>query len=465
MLQYKLNVVLVYGLLLTAMGSISTRPAQAQQSRYAGQNGESRTIFLDLQQPLFLNLSGTDGAAGADAARPNSNKHNLWDISKYSPWNTNNNDDDDDDKYDKHHPSNNSSQCHNSDVGTAAKDITMSNGSSGLSGSNGGNGGNGGDLTIYYQNRSDLRQVLVDSSPGRGGSGGRGSRGTRGCECPVSSWKVNDKTYTCKSGHRGSRGSNGSYGRNGTMGQLRLIAGKNAIAGDNPLYAAPLSTISSQTIPLTLNRWSKQSGALGLLQVNSKISDEYLEYRDRLEKTATVKWNAKSGLNEYGTQPTTVRLQENGEVGFEFKDLELWSVVEQIDTSKGAAININAVVHQRDVTKLTAGISDKRDRDFTLALIDSGAKSDLVGTQFSVKVKMGGGIPNRLGNGETYYEGIVPSNLVTRDYNRFVLNLGALPVSSDTFKTGNDVQVEVKAVRSLGNRSTTQTIDWSGSVY
>ena len=54
MLKSKLNVVLVYGLLLTSMGSISTRLAQAQQSRYAGQNGESRTIFLDPQQPLFL---------------------------------------------------------------------------------------------------------------------------------------------------------------------------------------------------------------------------------------------------------------------------------------------------------------------------------------------------------------------------------------------------------------------------
>ena len=156
MLQSKLNVVLVYGLLLTIMGSILTRPAQAQQSHPAGQNGESRTIFLDSQQPLFLNLSGTDGASGADAARPNTHKNNLWDISKYSPWNTNNNDDDDD-RYDKHYPSNNSSQCHNSDVGKAAKDITMTNGSSGSSGSNGGNGGNGGDLTIYYQDRKSTR--------------------------------------------------------------------------------------------------------------------------------------------------------------------------------------------------------------------------------------------------------------------------------------------------------------------
>lgn len=461
-LKSELNIVLIYGLLLTAMGSILSSPAQAKQYGYTGQNGESRTIFLDPQQPLFLNLSGIDGAPGADGARRNSDKYNSW--------NTNDRDYDDydeHDKYNKHYPSNNSSRCHNPDVGKAAKNITMANGESGLAGSNGGNGGNGGDLTIYYQNRSDLRQVLVDSSPGRGGFGGRGTRGTRGCGCPVSTWKVNGKTYTCKPGYRGSRGSNGFDGSNGRMGQLKIIAGKTAIAGDNPLYGAPLSTISSQTFPLTLNRWYKQSGALGLLQINSKISDEYLEYRDRLEKTATVKWNAKSGIDNYGTQAATVQLQENGEIGFEFKDKDLWSVVEQIDTSKSAVMSINAVVHQRDVTKLNPGISDNRDRKFTLAVIDSAAKSDLVETQFSVKIKSGSGngVPNRSGNAETHYEGVLPNNLVTRDYNRFILNLGALPVPSDTFKTGNDVQVEIKAIRSLGNRSTTQTIDWSGTVY
>ncbi len=454
MLKSKLNAVVIYGLLMAAMSYVA--PAQAEQSGYDGQNGDSRTIFLDPQQPLFLNLSGTDGAPGADGARPNSNRYDSW-----------NNNDDNDDNYNRHYSSNNSSRCHNSDVGKAAKNITMANGESGLSGSKGGNGGNGGDLTIYYQNRSDLRQVLVDSSPGRGGSGGRGSRGTRGCECPVSSWKVNDKTYTCKPGHPGSRGSNGSNGSNGNMGQLRIIASKTAIAGDNPLYTESLSTIAAQPISLTLNRWYKKSGALALLQMNSKISDEYLEYRDRLEKTAIVKWNAKSVIDNYATQATTVRLQENGEIGFEFKDKELWSVVEQVDTSKGAVMSINAIVHQRDVTKLNPGISDNHDRKFTLAVIDSAAKSDLVETQFSVKIKSGSGngIPNRSNNAETYYEGVLPKNLVTRDYNRFVLNLGALPVPSDTFKTGNDVQVEIKAIRSLGSRSTTQTINWSGTVY
>lgn len=459
MLKSKLNSVLIYGLLMTAMSSAA--PAQAEQSGYDGQNGASQTIFLDPQQPLFLNLSGTDGAPGANGARPNSNRYDSWDN------NDRDDDDDDDDNYNRHYPSNNSSQCHDSDVGKAAKNITMASGESGGNGGNGGDGGNGGNLTIYYQNRLDLRQVLVDSSPGRGGSGGWGSRGTRGCECPVSSWKVDDKTYTCKPGHRGSRGRNGSDGSNGKMGQLRIIAGKTAIAGDNPLYAASLSNISAQPISLTLNRWDKKSGALALLQMNSKISDEYLEYRDRLEKTAIVKWNAKSVIGEYATQAATVRLQENGEIGFEFKDKELWSVVEQVDTSKDAVMSINAVVHQRDVTKLNPGISDNRDRKFTLAVIDSAAKSDLVETQFSVKIKSGGGngIPNRSNNAKTYYEGVLPNNLVTRDYNRFVLNLGALPVPSDTFKTGNDVQVEIKAIRSLGSRSTTQTINWSGTVY
>lgn len=484
-LKSKFNTVLVYGLLLATMSSTVTRPAQAQQSPYTGQNGDSRTIFLNPQQPLFLNLSGTNGAPGFDGARPNRDKYNQWntndrnypidryrdeyDYDRYGDYNKYSDYDryGDYDEYNQHYPSKNSFQCDNSDVGKVAKNITMANGESGNNGSNGGNGGNGGDLTIYYQNRLDLRQVLVDSSPGRGGSGGRGSRGTRGCQCPVSSWKVNDKIYTCKPGYRGTRGNNGADGSNGKMGQLRIIASNTAIAGDSPLYAASLSKIASQPIPLTLNRWYKQSGALALLQMNSKISDEYLEYRDRLERTATVKWNAKSVIDDYATQAATVRLQENGEIGFDFKDKELWSMVEQVDTSKDSVMSINAIVHQRDVTKLNPGISDNRDRKFTLAIIDSAAKSDLVETQFSVKIKSGSGngIPNRSGNTETHYEGVLPTNLVTRDYNRFILNLGALPVPSDTFKTGNDVQVEIKAIRSLGSRSTTQTIDWSGTVY
>ena len=50
-------------------------------------------------------------------------------------------------------------------------------------------------------------------------------------------------------------------------------------------------------------------------------------------------------------------------------------------------------------------------------------------------------------NSTTQYEGVVPANLVTRDYNRFVLNLGALPVDADVFKTGAELEIEITAAR------------------
>ncbi len=424
------------GSLLLAMGH-AVGPVEARQ------DGPSRTIFLESRpSPQSIDLSGSDGYAGADGK---SRSH-------YG--------DDDDDS---------TTSCSNHEVGKAAKNITMSSGANGEAGGNGGPGGNGGNLTIYYQNRSDLKQIFVDASPGRGGPGGRGGRGSRGCRCPQSDWKVDGKTYHCTNGKRGSRGLNGSPGADGRMGQLRLIAGTTPIAGDNPFSRMTLEKLATSTKPisLSLNRWDRQRGALSLLQANSRIDDEYLEYRDRLEKTATVQWRSKSALSDYGSQLASLTLQNNGKIGFEFDDQQLWSVVEQVDSSKGTAVAIDAVVHQRDALRLTPGITDQRDRNFTLAVIDSGAKSDVVSTQFAVTIKTSNsyGRPGAFGNFTTHYEGVVPAAAVKRDYNRFLLNLGSLPVPEDTFKTGNDVEVEIKIVRSLGSRSATQTIDWSGTVY
>lgn len=437
MLISQSKAVWICGLLLTLVGQTIALPANA------GQDGGDRTIFLEPRQSMSLDLSGSngsDGADGADAYR-----------------------DDDDSK----HGSTSSSQCNESDITKQARNVTMSHGEAGEAGGNGGNGGDGGDLTIYYQNRSDLSQVFVNSSPGRGGTGGKGGRGSRGCKCPVSSWKIEGKTYHCTDGKRGARGSNGSPGADGTIGKLRLIAGTTPIAGDQPQVRTSFEKLAeSKIIALSLNQWNERSGARSLLQFNSKINDQYSEYQGRLEKTATVQWQSKSSLSNYGSQTAAVTLKQDGKIFFGFDDQALWSVVEQVDSPKGTAVAVKEVVHQRDALKLTPGITDKRDRDFMLAVIDTGAKSDIVGTQFSVKIKSvaNNGRPGSFGNETTQYEGVIPATAVKQDYNRFLLNLGSLPVPEETFKSGNDVAVEITVVRSLGTRSASQTIDWSGTV-
>ncbi len=365
--------------------------------------------------------------------------------------------------------------CPSTDT-TEAKDVTMPSGASGPNGGSGGNGGDGGSLTVYYQNLSDLRTIFVNAQPGRGGRGGFGGPGEKGCKCPRSEWKVGDKTYKCTHGSRGSAGNDGAPGRSGQIGKLFLIRGLQPIAGDNPNRRQTLNQLLQTPQNLSLNRWDAKPGARSLLAQGSTIDETYQEYRDRLEKIVRLNWTASSNVNEYASNTATVKLQHSGEIAVEFDDQQLWTVVKQSETPvKTPAktpvppiteVSIVSMVHQRDVTQLTPGLSDKRNQAFTLNLIDSAAKSDVIETQFRVRVRSIGSFGRAgFGAATTEYDGALPANLVVRDYNRFVLNLGGLPIDAEVFRAGAELEVEITATRSLGSRSTQQTIHWSGSVY
>lgn len=242
-----------------------------------------------------------------------------------------------------------------------------------------------------------------------------------------------------------------------------------------------LSTLLQASPTLSLNRWDYKFGALGLLSQGSLIDNQYQEYRDRLEKTVKLTWNAKASIAEYSSQTAQLSLQNNGTIDVAFADPQLWSVVQQSEapanpinkpsdnptTAVTTTVAINSIIHQREVTQLTPGITDKRDRAFTLNIIDTAGKSDLLETTFIVRVRSIGsnGRWGGFSTSTTHYEGAVPANLVTRDYNRFVLNLGALPVNAEVFKAGAELEIEITAQRSLGTRSIKKTIDWSGTVY
>lgn len=66
---------------------------------------------------------------------------------------------------------------------------------------------------------------------------------------------------------------------------------------------------------------------------------------------------------------------------------------------------------------------------------------------------------------KTEYEGDIPNELVTRDYNRFTLALGKLKIPDEALRPGINVNIEVVATRSLGIRSAKQTISWQGAVH
>ena len=467
-------------LVSSVIGSV-VAPTIAHAEPTPGQNGrsgESKAIFLPKPERIQLDLSGTDGVAGYSYSSGNGVIPTLIGglVSSVLP---------------KPHP--HEHKPHDPHHQTGDNTGKQADGAAGRNGGNGGNGGDGGSLTVYYQDLSDLKNISVISKPGQGAPGGYGETGHPGKICahhPEKSEghrpdrkhdkkqdKKPDEKSSCTDGNKGANGHDGSRGKDGSIGQLFLIKGQQQIAGDVPRANGSLAAFLNTPQALSLNRWESKPGALGLLAQGSVIHPIYQEYRDRLEKTAKVTWNAKANVADYSGQTARLSLQNNGAIDVAFDDSQLWTVVQQSEAPAKPSdkpndkpttlVAINSIIHQREVTQLTPGITDKRDRAFTLNIIDTAGKSDLLETTFNVRVRSIGsnGRWGGFSNSTTQYEGAVPANLVTRDYNRFVLNLGGLPVESDVFKAGAELEVEITATRSLGSRSTQKTIDWSGTVY
>ncbi len=443
-------------LLLTVLSSVLLYPTIVHaddqiQPGQSGRSGESKTIFLSKPESIQLDLSGTDGADGESFG--GGWLGNL--IGSVIGGAIERQNERDQQKAAERYPN----------TGTVHPNVESQSATSGRDGGNGGNGGNGGTLTVYYQNLNDLKNVQVIAKAGKGGRGGSGGAGTPGTSCTPA--KEANQPPICTKTAAGSKGSDGRAGRDGTLGVLRLVKGTVAIAGDNPTVQQTLQSSLQTPIALTKNRWDEKPGALGLLASGSVMDDRYFEYRDRIEKQVNVAWNASEPISGYSNQPVQVTLGDSGAIGFEFTNPQLWTVIQQSEKSDKTQIAIRQIVREQEVTQLTPGITNKSDRSFSLNVIDTAAKSDVLNTQFSVRVRSVSST-GRSGFGAgatTVYEGVVPANLVTRDYNRFILNLGGLPIDSDVFKVGADLEVEITATRSLGSRSIQKKLDWSGTVY
>ncbi len=403
----------------------------------SGQNGESKIIFSD-SSPLNLNLSGQDGSDGGDGSHGS-----------------------------RPHCSHKS--------GGGDSDIHAENGGRGGNGGSGGNGGNGGDVTIYYENLNDLRSILVTSRGGDGGRGGRGGYGTQGCDCHTDSWekkickgtpgspdyKCETKTYRCHRGHSGSNGSDGYSGKKGRLGILSIVKGKNPIPGDNPSVDLSLASLKGQEISLSKNKWFTRSGATGLLANGSIINDEYREFNERLEGKFQLIWQDKQPLPSDDRNNLKLTLQDNKQIDVAFPK-DLW--VDGKATVEGNLTKyiVAAAVRREDVTKMAVSGFESADKKLNLQLVDLAAKSNILQTKFRVTYRAK---TRDKGFGDEYEKSFdLAPELVTRDYNRFILALGKLSIPSEYLESGTDVEIEVEAIRSLSGREAKQNILYKGEI-
>lgn len=136
---------------------------------------------------------------------------------------------------------------------------------------------------------------------------------------------------------------------------------------------------------------------------------------------------------------------------------------QQGDTAQFVVAN---VILRKEATQLKRADFSGSGSELSFALIDSAGKSDLIATQFRIKYKTSNSGDRFRADYDyrTRFEGNIPAELVSRSNNRFVVNIGKLPIEPQYLKTGLPVEIELVATRSFAGRSAEQKIEWRGEI-
>lgn len=401
-----------------------------------GSDGASKTIFAN-GTPVNLDLSGQDGRDGRDG-RDASSPH-----------------------------------CGHLDYGKN-KDVHATNGKNGGNGGSGGSGGNGGNLTVYYTNLADLKNILIRSRGGKGGIGGRGGNGSNGCDCHEDSWEVETckgtpgtpehkcktKTYHCHDGADGRDGADGGNGKSGNLGILSIVRGNQELQPDRPTMKLPISQLENKSINLSKNKWNTRDGAFALLAPGSIIAEQYREFERRIEGEFQLDWQDRKSAASFADQTVTLSLNDDQQVKIDFSE-DLWVSGNYVTQNQSTKYNLVYAIRRQDVTKLKVADFDGSGKNVNLKIVDLGGRADLLQTAFTVKFSTQNG--ERLYD-RTEYKAKIPSELVTRDYNRYIIALGKLAIPDRALEPGVEVEIELTATRTLGERSAKQTINWKDSI-
>ena len=305
------------------------------------------------------------------------------------------------------------------------------------------------------------------SSGGYGGRGGDSGRCGRGCACPSFIYGGDsDKKVSCRNGQDGRSGRVGENGKDGENGMLFLVMQGKDLRSDKPTATISMASMAQSTpINLSNNLWKSNSGAGNLLAPSSIVTDTYQEYIKRWEKTVVPQWKESQPVSDFKEQEIGLELTEQNKLNITYPE-EVWLDAEIADTEQKTSLIINHAVAKDDTTELTRGlVSGSRD-DLVFTVIDEARKSDILDTKFKIEYRTSGDRFTDSSDSVSYktrYEGIVPAATVKKDGQRFSLALGQF-VDSEYLRPGTLVDLKLTAIRSLGNNSAEQEIDWEGEI-
>lgn len=358
-------------------------------------------------------------------------------------------------------------------------DLQAPDGGDGGDGGRGGQGGRGGNLTAYYQELGDLRQILVNSDGGRPGRGGRGGDGVAGCNCRDRRWEIetctgtpgqsdyscSTETYICEDGDYGRDGRDGRDGEVGTLGQLFIINQLEPLLADQPVQHVSLAALSNDSVELSKNLWETRSGALSLLAPGSTIRNDYQEYVGRAEGEFRLNWEAPRPASEFASDLATLSIQANNQIGLSLSD-DIWLEQTIAYDDDITTATISGIMRASEVTQLAVGDISGRSNNFALAIVDRAGQAEYLDTEFRLVFRTSNDDPRDRVRPRytTRYDNVMPAELVNRSFNRYELAVGRLPISGQHLTPGTLAQFELHVTRTFAGRSATQTITWQGQI-
>jgi hypothetical protein len=245
----------------------------------------------------------------------------------------------------------------------------------------------------------------------------------------------------------------------GLPGRLTLINLNKPLENDRPAASLQMSELKEAGATLSKNRWETRSGALSLLAPGSAIEDEYLIMVERIERSFLLVWNAPQSFSQFAERNLTLSLEENQEIKVEVPgDVWLETTTQRRDNLTELVV-YNAIL-QKDATQLVSEGLSGNGSNLQLRLRDRASLSNLVGTQFQIEYRTTRSDPRfrPVSDYRTRYEGEMPVELINLNGDRFILNIGQLPIEPDNFKSGLGVEIEVTATRTFAGYSAEQKL-------
>jgi len=395
------------------------------RSGYDGNNGQRVTFVADGSARQFL-LDGTDGS-NADRGQ---------------------------DGYD-------ATGCYHNQP---EYDLVGAPGGDGGNGGVGGNGGDGGNLTVYFQNESQLRQIYVTAQGGQPGRGSYGARGGRGCYCTSYGWTVRkchteqgpnghpiqvcrDYRYYCRNGSDGRYGSSGRDGRPGFTGSVSLIRSTGPLAPDVLSASVRITSIPGFQTVLEQNIFSRKSGALALLAPGSRVNDVYNSFDLREKYPVATKWTSARNPADFSgsvqlfvenRQPRITSGDGNFLIFDEQKsgDLTTFTVT---DAAKESELQNVSMTIEGNLTN-------------TLIRVRDGASmvQNLLRDSFQMKLARSAVI-----GWDTQFEGVIDPSYIQRQGGDIIIRIGQMHMEDKkTFNPGKKIRVFLDLSRQFGPYST-----------